>query len=704
MKANRLFGGELRESVDGKGFKWLVRLIFIGESLNKRIYTRAVLEEALPLFEGTKAFLYARRGDRNINEADHLANLAPEITSEIPEGLVPNIAGNYTGVHMRDDGLYATLNILESEGWLAEKLNAAWKLGKNFVGLSIYADAVQEAVEGGRMMVKKFLKVFGVDIVAEPAAGGSFVALQESLSQKLTEATKIMEWLIALKAKDPGVYAKVEAYAAEKKLDLATLAMDALSPELAAAVKAAMTEAKPEEKKPEPAPAKTTEADKDAAKAMESRQAEQDKKFDTMAKSFHNTSLNAKLDAAKLPAKARAFLYESFKDKRETAPETVDAAIVNQRDIIAESMPKPKDGLLHITDLRTQRQAVTEAVIGMLKGTGANRFKSPRQALSLMHGGRDIVGEGFPVTESVDTTSWSGVFVDAIHKYAEELYIAKDEGDWKKLARIRQGVTDFKSYRSIRVGGYANITAVSEKATPPAMTTPGTESVSWAVGKYSGLESISYEAMRNDDLGEIQSIPQRIAEAALQTFREFFYLDIIEANPNFEPDAVAIYHATHSNLGSTSVGETGILKMVAQIRNQTNLTNGKKMNLQPRYILVPQDTNLAMEKAVDDVIGIEPGREAESDNAKLLYAKKMNLSRITVPWFVDVDDYYMFTDAKERACIEVGFLDGKEAPEVVQLKGTRPDGMTPALCVEMQVLHIYGGEFVDFRGTAKQAV
>jgi hypothetical protein len=76
------------------------------------------------------------------------------------------------------------------------------------------------------------------------------------------------------------------------------------------------------------------------------------------------------------------------------------------------------------------------------------------------------------------------------------------------------------------------------------------EKISYAPTKRGNTLPISRETIINDDLGKIAVFPSRIARAARRTLKQFITNFFIN-NPAYDPDAVAWFHATHTNLGRT---------------------------------------------------------------------------------------------------------------------------------------------------------
>ncbi len=143
-----------------------VVLLKSGWSKNKRFYSPDVLGEAVSLFEGAKCYL------------DH------EDVKGISNRSVRELTGFYENVAFINNRLEADLQFLDTE---AGKIGLALaqesiKHNKPLAGLSLKGLGKLRKTEEG-YIVEELQKVNSVDIVSEPAAGGEFIKLYESIME-----------------------------------------------------------------------------------------------------------------------------------------------------------------------------------------------------------------------------------------------------------------------------------------------------------------------------------------------------------------------------------------------------------------------------------------------------------------------------------------------------------------------------------------
>jgi len=153
-------------NVDAEKKKAHVVLIKEGWSKNKRYYPAQVLEQAVPLFEGAKCYL------------DH------SDIKGIPNRSVRELTGFYENVKFAGKQVEADLQFLDTEAGKVglDIAKETVKHNKLLAGLSIRGVGSVRKVEEGHE-VENLSKIISVDMVSDPAAGGEFLRLYESVME-----------------------------------------------------------------------------------------------------------------------------------------------------------------------------------------------------------------------------------------------------------------------------------------------------------------------------------------------------------------------------------------------------------------------------------------------------------------------------------------------------------------------------------------
>lgn len=152
--------------------RWKVRIIRAGLSGNRNFYPDDALRTAVPLFEGVRVFVKS--------DKEHLAGDGKDVR---------NIIGRIVGVEFvpgtseAGGELQGTLELIEPDGMIGQKLRAAWDRGMTgLFGLSIDARGITSGGQvGGQAsrVLMKFEAVTSVDLIVDAGAGGEIINLIE---------------------------------------------------------------------------------------------------------------------------------------------------------------------------------------------------------------------------------------------------------------------------------------------------------------------------------------------------------------------------------------------------------------------------------------------------------------------------------------------------------------------------------------------
>ena len=73
-------------------------------------------------------------------------------------------------------------------------------------------------------------------------------------------------------------------------------------------------------------------------------------------------------------------------------------------------------------------------------------------------------------------------------------------------------------------------------------------------------------------------------------------------------------------------------------------------------------------------------------------------------YWTDANDWYLAADPDDIPCIEVGFLDGREEPELFVQDNPTVGSLFTHDKIAYKIRHVYGGDVLDHRGLYKAAV
>lgn len=653
--------GRVIEAATDKG-EWLIRVIRAGESANGNIYPAAVLREAAPLFEGARVFV--KSDDEHIKGAGKDVNkLIGGLTApRFVEGATPE-AGE----------IQATLRLIEPEGAIAVRFREAHSRGlSGLFGFSIdaYCDA-KKVKRGGRAMreATKFKAVNSVDLIVEPGAGGELIRMVEAKQHTQEQDDMIRTRMIeAIRAKRPDLAADITDDTSDD------IVLSRYTEAMKPAITGTVTPAQLEER----------------VRMVEAR-----------------ATARATIGASKLPQPAKDKLITDFSARERFVEADVTAAIEAETQYLGRFTESGKP-IIPFNSVDVEDRSVK--IADMLDAFFDRGHKNHRDVQSFKEcyieitGDRRVTGDirnadmsrlreaaGSRFVESVSTTTFANVLGDSMRRSLVRMY----EGDtdlatWRRIVDVVPR-SDFRVNEITRIGGYGNLPAVSQGAAYSALTTPGDEKATYAVTKRGGTEDVTMEAIRNDDVGTLRRIPQELSNAALQTLYEFVF-DFIRTNPTVY-DSVALFHASHNNLGTTAMDATSVAAARLAMVNQTRAGSGKKINTGPAFALVPFELQ---ETAFNLFV-----RGTNNDKT---YVQTLNPEVIPINYWTDANDWAMVADPMKCPTIEIGFLDGQETPDLFVQDMPNVGSMFSNDKLTYKIRHIYGGNVIDFRGLRKHVV
>lgn len=212
---------------------------------------------------------------------------------------------------------------------------------------------------------------------------------------------------------------------------------------------------------------------------------------------------------------------------------------------------------------------------------------------------------------------------------------------------------------------------------------------SYSIATFARIFSLSRQAIVNDDLGGFSDFARRQGRAAAELIASEL-ATLLTSNPTMN-DGVALFHATHKNLGTAaaitivSLGEA--LKLM---RKQTGLDGKTPIDATPKFLVVP---------AAIEVVG-------KQFVAEITAAKSADVNPFSADLEVVVDPrldansataWYLAADPNQIDTIEYAFLDDAPGPQFESREGF------DVLGAEMRVTLDFGAGVIDHRGLVKNA-
>jgi hypothetical protein len=297
------------------------------------------------------------------------------------------------------------------------------------------------------------------------------------------------------------------------------------------------------------------------------------------------------------------------------------------------------------------------------------------------------------VTEAneVTTAVMANIVSTAMNKRLVKDYAAQPK--WWKPIVVEVPVRDMKQQERIRLNDFASLSLVSENSAYANLAWDDAKET-YTPAKRGNIVYVTLETIINDDLRAVQSIPKKLARAAGVTINEFV-ASLFTANSGEGPtmaDGNHVFDAVNhqGNLGSTALDATSFGAGMAAIAKMTD-TAQKRMGLVGKWLLIPPD----LEQTAFTLLysQLKPGG---SDNDMNFFQGRAQY--IVVPNWTDANNWYLVADPGQIELIEIGYLDGQDAPELLVQDDPTAGTVFTNDAISYKVRWIFGGGWLDYRG------
>ncbi len=337
------------------------------------------------------------------------------------------------------------------------------------------------------------------------------------------------------------------------------------------------------------------------------------------------------------------------------------------------------------------KEAMADKTVPRFRGNGL------RDAFQEVTGSSDPVdffdGGFYRVKETVLTTDFPNLLKNSMTKRLIQDYQEYGMGGVEQIISDTD-VTDFKTQDRIRVGYYGNLPTVAENVGYAELTKPTDEIVNYAIAKRGGFQDITWETIVNDDLGKVSSFAPRLARSARQTLKQFV-TDFFVNNPNYVPDGLAWFHATHANLGVVALSSPELDVRAIALAKQSEKDSTKRLGLRLDWIMVPVDLGPLAHNLNTNQSGTNNwyGRFGANDE-RIIVSEQMT----------DVNDWVGGSLPSRAPFLEIAFLQGFKTPQIFIVPVEQRRAITAIDKIQLYGLQVFGGGIIDYRPVFKEVV
>jgi hypothetical protein len=250
-------------------------------------------------------------------------------------------------------------------------------------------------------------------------------------------------------------------------------------------------------------------------------------------------------------------------------------------------------------------------------------------------------------------------------------------------------IADFKQQSVTQLAGAPNLLLVPESG-EFTYGTIGEGREVYALLTYGRIVGITRQVLINDDLDAFTRVPAAYGAAAADLESDIVY-SILTGNPNMG-DGVALFHATHNNLGTAgAISETTLSEAYRLFGNQRGI-EGRQISVLPRFIITPPGARSV--EARKNVTATTPsavaGVNAFANRLEPIEEARLIPAAGADPWFLAADPARIDT-------VEFAYLEGQQGVYTETRMGFEVDG------IEIKARHDFAAKAIDWRGLFRNA-
>ena len=674
---------------------------------------------------------------------------------------VRDLIGFFSEPALGPRGPEATLTLLESERWARDKLLAAWSAGRaELIGFSLDAViAVRPTGDGAEraLEVEDIVALHSVDMVSAPSSGGRALDVLESRELRDSESgirNPATETMALSASRIPNSEFRTETNESSRSREIqstyqqgATMKQEiqrileairhqsvvsdpasGLIPGTEGAQLRLQEVLESELGQPEVNPPRVLgaladwlAAQEDLAAALPPEVAHVREQVKALRQQIsdavrrqriaeNRVRLDGKLSASRLPKPLAGLVASRFQPDgpyggRDLSEEDIEMEIQRVREAYAALSPVGRvmeTGRVKVVrEPEEKLQMALDRLFNLpVEDTGVPAFHGIREAYVAYTGDGEVTGSVLPhlrVREDYTTAGFPNALGNTLRRVLLKDYRDQDYG----IGLIAQfsSVPDFRTQERVRVGYFGDLpTVATESADYGELTAPTDEKATYSVVTFGGLVTVTRKAIINDDIGIVPQIVSRLGRSARRTLAQRVFNLMINNAAIY--DALAWFHATHGNLGSTALSAAQLDVVRTAMRNRTEKDSGKKLGIGPHVLVVPNELEgLARQENEREYV------DASFTPNRVRFMFGQSSERVIVsPLLSDANDWYVFANVQEAPTVEVGFLQGRQEPEFFLADNPTAAAVFTSDKIRYKVRHEHEAVVIDFRGAYKEVV
>lgn len=298
------------------------------------------------------------------------------------------------------------------------------------------------------------------------------------------------------------------------------------------------------------------------------------------------------------------------------------------------------------------------------------------------------------------TSDFPAILKDAAEKSLQNSF-REAPATWRPLARIGNA-RNFLPMNRPKFGTMGNL-ILTPDGVPMSEGSTIDVNESYSIATYTKRFGIGRQTLINDDLDAFGRTPAQLGQAAARTVSDTVY-NLLVSNSGVGPVVVEgtgslnLFSASHGSgsnyaTGTAAPDVAGISILRALMRKQKALVASTEtaplIDVVPRYLIVPSALETTAEQTLNSTF--DPAK-----SNSITFSPFKNLSLIVEARLDAATNgttaFYVVADPSQIEGLEVSFLNGQDAPSMIEVEGTNVLGR------EWGVFLDFGAKFIEHRG------
>lgn len=244
---------------------------------------------------------------------------------------------------------------------------------------------------------------------------------------------------------------------------------------------------------------------------------------------------------------------------------------------------------------------------------------------------------------------------------------------WRRVAGV-MNMTDFKTYNIMTpLSESDDLQEVAEGGEYQDSELRDSDNVTMKLSTYGRTFSITRQAIINDDFNQLQQQPDRFGRAAARTLAKKV-ISVLES-PGTAYDGVTFFgdhkqedgstSAADNLIGSAALSRASLRTAIERMRKFTDI-KGNRLSLTPQFLYIPVDLEFtAMEILKSEKLIGQGADAAPVTDLNVMNGSITGLQVVVEPFLTSADTWYLVGDINDTPVLKVGFLNGKETPDLL---------------------------------------